>query len=88
MYDSATETALIEYLLEKLRNEKGMTLDEIASKVYGGENLPQSRLKLYRLRKPQKDGKTKKLTLSDFVAICEALEVDPVRVLAKNLDKI
>ncbi len=88
MYDSATETALIEYLLEKLRNEKGMTLDEIASKVYGSENLPQSRLKLYRLRKPQKDGKTKKLTLSDFVAICEALGVDPVRVLAKNLDKV
>ncbi len=82
------EQRLIHYLLETVRTEKGLSLDEVASKVYGSESLPQSRLKLYRLRKPAENGKTKKLTLEDYVAICNALGVDPVRVLAKNLDKI
>jgi len=79
---------MVEYLLEKIRTEKGLTLDEVAAKVYGETNLPQSRLKLYRLRKPKKDGSIKKLTLEDYVLICQALEVDPVRVLALNLDRV
>ncbi len=82
------EQSLIEYLLEKVRVEKGKSLDEIASSVYGSENLPQSRLRLYRLRKANENGKVKKLTLEDFVSICKALDVDPVRVLASNLDKL
>lgn len=78
---------MVEYLLETVRNEKGMTLDDVAVRVYGAHNVPQSRLRLYRLRKPKKDGKAKKLTLEDFISICNALEIDPVRVLASNLDK-
>ena len=82
------EQILIDYLLEKVRTDKGMSLDDVAGKVYGTENLAQSRLRLYRLRKPKPDGTTKKLTLEDFILICKALEVDPVRVLASNLDKM
>lgn len=77
---------MIEYLLEDLRTAKGMSLDDVAGEVYGKENLPQSRLKLYRLRKPKPDGTIKKLTLEDFIAICVALKEDPVRVLAKKLE--
>lgn len=82
------EQIMIEYLLEKVRNEKGMSLDEVAARVYGSENIAQSRLRLYRLRKPKKDGTVKKLTLEDFVLICQALGVDPVRILALNMEKI
>jgi hypothetical protein len=30
----------------------------------------------------------KKLTLEDYVLICQAMEVDPVRILALNLEKV
>lgn len=86
--EGALGQVMMEYLLEKLRTEKGMSLDDVAARVYGGENIAKSRLKLYRLRKPKKDGTIKKLTLEDFVLICQALEIDPVRVLALNLDKV
>lgn len=86
--EGALGQLMVEYLLEKVRTEKGMSLDDVAAKVYGSENIAQSRLKLYRLRKPKKDGTIKKLTLEDFVLICQALEIDPVRVLALNLDKV
>lgn len=85
--DGALEQFMVEYLLDKVRSEKKMSLDEVATKVYGSDNIAQSRLRLYRLRKPKKDGTIKKLTLEDFVLICHALDVDPVRILAINLDK-
>ena len=86
--NSELEQIMVEYLLEKVRIEKGMSLDDVASKVYGSDNIAQSRLKLYRLRKPKKDGTVKKLTLEDYVLICQALGVDPVRILALNMEKV
>lgn len=82
------EQIMVEYLLEKVRNEKVLSLDDVASRVYGSDNIAQSRLKLYRLRKPKKDGTVKKLTLEDYVLICQALGVDPVRILALNMEKV
>ena len=79
---------LLDYLLEKIRVEKGLSLDDVASRVYGAESIARSRLKLYRLRKPKKDGTVKKLTLEDYVSICQAMDVDPVRILALNLEKV
>ena len=79
---------MIDYLLETLRKEKNMTLDDVATRVYGSENIPQSRLRLYRLRKPKPDGTIKKLTLEDFFLICLALDEDPVRVLDRKLDEM
>ncbi len=81
------ELAMIEYLLETLRKEKGKTYDDIAGYVYGTENIQQSRLRLYRLRKPAKSGSPKKLTFEDFVRICEAVDESPVEVLAQWLSK-
>lgn len=82
------EQTMVDYLLEKIRVEKGLSLDDVASRVYGAENIAQSRLKLYRLRKPKKDGTVKKLTLEDYVLICQAMDVDPVRILALKLEKV
>lgn len=83
------ETTMLEYLLETLRKEKSLSYDDIAKKVYGTENVQQSRLKLYRLRKPStKNGSIKKLTLVDFVLICEALRESPAEVLAQVSGKV
>ena len=80
---------MLEYLLETLRKEKGLSYDDIAKKVYGTENVQQSRLKLYRLRKPStKNGSIKKLTLEDFILICEALEESPSEILAQVSGKV
>lgn len=83
---STLDSIMVEYLLEEVRVAKGKSLDDVASQVYGEENMQQSRLKLYRLRKPKADGTIKKLTLEDFIAICKALDEDPVRVLARKLE--
>ena len=81
-----TKEQMIEYLLEDMRKKAGLTYDEVALAVYG-EPLAQSRMKLYRLRKPKKDGSRKELTLEDFIKICRAVNLDPLRGLAVALDK-
>lgn len=83
---STMDSIMVDYLLEELRVAKKKSLDDVASKVYGDKNLPQSRLKLYRLRKPKADGTIKKLTLEDFIAICHALDESPVEILARKLE--
>lgn len=81
-----TKEKMIEYLLEDMRKKEGKTYDDIALEVYG-EPLAQSRMKLYRLRKPKKDGSRKELSLEDFIKICRAVNLDPIRGLAVALDR-
>lgn len=81
-----TKEKMIEYLLEDMRKKEGKTYDDIALEVYG-EPLAQSRMKLYRLRKPKKDGSRKELSLEDFIKICRAVNLDPIRGLAVVLDR-
>ena len=75
-----TKEQMITYLLEDMRKKAGLTY------VYG-EPLAQARMRLYRLRKPKKDGSRKELTLEDFIRICRAVNLDPLRGLATALDK-
>lgn len=81
-----TKSQMVEYLLEDMRKKAGLTYDEVALEVYG-EPLAQSRMRLYRLRKPKKDGSRKELTLEDFIKICRAVKIDPLRAFAVALDK-
>lgn len=77
---------MVDYLLEDMRKKAGKSYDDIAASVYG-EPLAQARMRLYRLRKPKKDGTRKELSLDDFIKICRALSLDPVRVMAVALEK-
>lgn len=85
---SIFEDTMIQYLLETLRQKKGKTYDDIAGQVYGTENIQQSRLKLYHLRKPMKNGSRKTLSLKDFIAICQALDENPVEMLGHVLGMV
>ena len=76
---------MIEFLFETLRKEKNKSYDDIAGYVYGTENMQQSRLKLYHLRKPMKNGLPKKMSLEEFVRICDALEESPTEILGQLL---
>lgn len=81
------EKLMIEYLTETLRKQKGMSYDDIAGKVYGTENMQRSRLRLYHLRKADKDGNRKRLLLDDFVSICKALDENPAEILGYVIRK-
>ena len=82
------EDTMIQYLLETLRRQKGMSYDDIAGQVYGTENMQRSRLRLYHLRKPMVGGSRKKLSLEDYVRICYALQESPAELLGYLLGKV
>ena len=81
------ETMIVDYLLNEKRCAAGMSLDDVAIAAYPEDYLTRARMKLYRLRKPKKDGSPKRLYIDDFVHICKALDLDPVRQLTLCLEK-
>lgn len=82
------EAMAIDYLLNEKRNAAGMSLDDVARAAYPGEEIGKARMKLYRLRKPQKStGAPRRLYLDEFTAICKALNLNPVQEYAVLLDR-
>lgn len=83
------ESMTIEYLLTEKRQAAAMSLDDVARATYPDEEaIGKARMRLYRLRKPQKStGAPRRITLEEFVAICRALKLNPVQELAVVLDR-
>jgi hypothetical protein len=82
------ESMSVEYLLTEKRNALGMSLDDIARGTYPDEEIGKARMKLYRLRKPQKStGASRRITLNEFMAICKAMGLNPVQEFAVVLDR-
>ena len=72
-------------IFDDRRTELKMSIEALGKKVY--PNAPSPYMKIQALRKPQKDGKPRRLTLGEFVAICEALGLDHVRVLIDAVER-
>lgn len=66
-------------IFDKRRQELGMSLQALGGKVY--PNDPSPYMRIQGLRKPQANGKPRRLPVGDFMALCEALQLDHVRVL-------
>ncbi|MBQ7607216.1 MAG: hypothetical protein IJU76_04530 [Desulfovibrionaceae bacterium] len=66
-------------IFDECRAEKNLSIEALGKKVYPHEASPY--MKIQSLRKPQKNGKPRRLSVGEFMAICEALELDHVRVL-------
>lgn len=75
-------------IFEKRREELGMTLDALASKLYPDIPTQNARMHINRLRLPQVTGKPKRLQYGDFIELCQALELVPERVLAQTITEI
>ena len=73
-------------ILEARRKEKKVTLDALGKALYPNDSSPYMRIQ--SLRKPMANGRTRRLPLGDFMALCEALELDYVRVLFEGAEKI
>lgn len=72
-------------IFEKRREEKKMTVDALAAKLYPELPIQNARMHLNRLRLPQATGKPKRLLYGDFIDMCMALELPPERILAQTI---
>jgi hypothetical protein len=82
------ESMTIEYLLTEKRQAASMSLDDIARVAYPDDEIGKARMKLYRLRKPQKStGQPRRITLDEFTSICKALGLNPVQEMAVVLNR-
>ena len=75
-------------IFERKREEKGMTVDALAAKLYPEMPIANARMTLNRLRKPQVTGKPKRLLFGDFIDMCIALDLIPERVIAQTIGDI
>ena len=66
-------------IFEEKRTSMGMSIEALGKKLY--PNDPSPYMKIQALRKPQKNGKPRRLPVGEFMALCEALQLDHVRVL-------
>ena len=66
-------------IFEARRSELKMSIEALGKGVYPNEASPY--MKVQSLRKPQKNGKPRRLPVGDFMAFCEVLQLDHVRVL-------
>ena len=83
----ALERKVVE-VFEARRLEKKMTIDDLARRLYPNLPIANARMHVNRLRKPQVNGKPKRLLFGDFVDICLALDLIPERVIAQTVGSI
>ncbi|MBQ7456166.1 MAG: hypothetical protein IJS54_00940 [Desulfovibrio sp.] len=83
----ALERKVVE-VFEARRLEKKMTIDDLARRLYPNLPIANARMNVNRLRKPQVNGKPKRLLFGDFVDICLALDLIPERVIAQTVGSI
>ena len=78
------EQSIIEVLAER-RKSMGISADELGRKVFPG--AANARMKIQTLTQKQGNGKPRCLKVGEFVNLSQALELDPVRVLSKVLER-
>ena len=75
------EQAIVEVLAER-RKALGLSAEELGKRVFPGASM-----KVQTLTQSQGNGKPRSLKVGEFIALSKALELDPVRVLGKALDR-
>lgn len=75
-------------LFEKKRLALGLSVDALAARLYPDVPIANARMNLNRLRKPQVNGKPKRLLFGDFIDLCLALDLVPERVISQTITEI
>ena len=75
-------------LFDEIRKEKKpkISVEALAAIVFPG--VPNSRMIIQRMRKPQGNGKTRAMSLGEFVKISRALGKSPLETLGVVLNRI
>lgn len=73
---------------DEKRNERvpKMTVETLAKEVF--PSTPNARMIIQRIRKPQANGKTRAMSLGEFVKMSKALEMSPLEALGVILNRI
>lgn len=72
-------------IFDARRAELKLSIAALGERIY--PNDPSPYMRIQSLRKPQANGKPRRLPVGDFMALCEALELDHVRVLIDAAEK-
>lgn len=71
---------------KRLSVKPKISVEALAREVFPG--VPNARMIIQRIRKPQANGKTRALSLGEFVKISRALGILPVEALSIVLNRI
>lgn len=83
------EQEAIAFIDEKRKEARPkMTIDALASAVFPGIPISNARMVLQRMRKPQANGKTRSVSLGEFVEMTRALKLSPLDALGVILNRI
>lgn len=63
-------------------------IDELARRVFPDLPLQNARMVIQRMRKPQSNGKTRSVSLGEFVKMAKALGMSPLDALGIVLNRI
>lgn len=75
-------------LFEKKRLDKGLSVEALAARLYPDVPAVNARMNLNRLRKPQINGKPKRLSFGDFIDLCIALDMVPERIVSQTITEV
>ena len=75
-------------LFDEIRTSKKpkISVEALASEVFPG--VPNARMIIQRMRKPQANGKTRVMALGEFVLMAKALGASPLEALGVVLSRI
>ena len=71
---------------KRLSVKPKISVEALAEKVFPG--TPNARMIIQRMRKPQANGKTRALSLGEFVKMARALDMSPLEALGIVLQRI
>lgn len=75
-------------VFEEKRLALGLSVEALAARLYPDIPIANARMNLNRLRKPQVNGKPKRLLFGDFIDLCMALDLVPERVISQTITAI
>ena len=67
---------------------KGLSVEALAARLYPDVPAANARMNLNRLRKPQINGKPKRLSFGDFIDLCMALDMVPERIVSQTITEV
>lgn len=75
-------------LFDEIRSARKpkVSVEALAGEVFPG--VPNARMIIQRMRKPQANGKTRAMSLGEFVKIARALKISPLEALGAVLGRI
>ncbi len=65
-----------------------MTIDALAGAIFPDISVSNARMVYQRMRKPQANGKTRSVSLGEFVEMARALKISPLDALSAVLNRI